>query len=163
MEDLRERVRSRLQEAAKEQRTAQIRNELRSQLVGAVTFDVPESMVENRIDRHVSQMAYNMVGQGVNPEKVPIDWQRLRRDVRQEAERDVKLALILSRIAEAEGLLAQQAEVDAEIDAMAASSRQPADKVRERLEEEGGMESLRLQIARRKAMQFVEDGAAVAE
>ncbi len=163
LEDLRQRVRSRLQEAAKEQRTAQIRNELRGQLVGGVTFDVPESMVENRIDRHVSQMAYNMVGQGVNPEKVPIDWQRLRREVRPEAERDVKLALILSRIAEAEGLQAQQADVDAEIEAMAASSRQAADKVRERLEEEGGMEGLRLQIARRKAMQFVEEGAAVAE
>ena len=58
--------------------------------------------------------------------------------MRQQAERDVRGAMLLDKIAEAEKVEVADAEVDEEIGKMAEYYRSTPDEIRESLEKQGG-------------------------
>ncbi|HSR66373.1 MAG TPA: trigger factor [Acidobacteriota bacterium] len=160
---LRDRIAERLGQRKEQQKDEAIYASLAQQMIDGTSFEVPDALVEERIDQRIQQVAYNMMNQGMDPQSAQIDWRAVRRDLRPEAEKDVRLALILNQVARDEGIEIGDSDLEEEIAKMAESSQQPPEKVRQRLRSEGSLEGFRERLLRRRAMERVEKSAQISE
>jgi trigger factor len=159
LEDVRQRIRGDLEESARQARDASVREKLVDRLIQSTSFEVPQVLLDRRLDHHLNEAARQVVQRGVDPMRANIDWRKLREDFAPRAEREVRTQLILDRIAAAEGIEVSPEERSAEMERLAASMRQPVEKVRQYFREEGRMESLETDMRRRAAMNIIADSA----
>jgi trigger factor len=99
--------------------------------------------------------------QGVNPQRLDVDWSKIYENQREQAVRDVKGSLILNHVSEKEKIDVSSDEVDAEIDRIAAQMEGPRHRVQEALEKESGMARLRNQILNKKTLDFLRQHAVI--
>jgi FKBP-type peptidyl-prolyl cis-trans isomerase (trigger factor) len=77
-------------------------------------------------------------------------------NMRQQAERDVRGAMLLDKVAEIEKVVVADAEVDEEIGKTAEYYRASADEIRQSLEKQGGgVDNIRNNLKTRKAIEAV--------
>ncbi len=155
MEALRQKTREDLALLREKNRENDIKKELVRKLVAATSFEVPDILVEDRVDDRLRDLAYNIAAQGINPGKANIDWAKVRADLRPEAEKDVRASLILGEVATAEGIEVPDQDLDAELTKVAESMNQPVEKVRQHYGKEGRMEGLREQLRKQRALDAV--------
>jgi FKBP-type peptidyl-prolyl cis-trans isomerase (trigger factor) len=85
-------------------------------------------------------------------------------NMRTQGERDVRGAMLLDRIGEAEKIEVDDAEVDAEIQKMADYYKASADEIRQSLEKQGGgVDNIRNNLKTRKTIEAVVAGAKVTD
>jgi trigger factor len=161
LEALKDKVRSNLTEFREKNRENEIKKKLLEKLAEAAPFELPETMVEDRIDDRIRDLTYDIVARGVDPSKVKLDWQKVRAELRPEAEKDVRAAMILTELAKTEGIEVTDDELEEELEQMAKSLKQAKEKVRQQVQKQSGLEGLRTQILRRKALDFVYEQANV--
>ena len=58
-------------------------------------FEVPETLVERQIQIRMQRLLRDLSRQGINPQRLDVDWGKIGADQRQQAIRDVKGSLIL--------------------------------------------------------------------
>ena len=160
---LKDKIREELNHQLEQNRASKLRQELVQKLIDATNFEVPELLVENRIDDKVRDLAYDMARQRLNPTKTDVDWSSMRSDLRAVAEKETRAGLILAKIADQEGFDISPQEVSQELEGLAESTNQPIDKVRQHFQEDSRREGLVDQIRRRKALDIVLEGAKVPE
>ncbi len=155
LEDLRAKLRERL-EAARGQREKELtRQRLLEALVTLHDFPIPEALIERHLDTRLERRVRGLMAQGLDPRRMEVDWQKLRESGRDAAAQEARLFLLLDRIASAENLTASDDELSAEIERMADSSRQTPDALRARLTKEGRLDSLRSAIRSEKVVDFL--------
>jgi trigger factor len=86
-----------------------------------------------------------------------------RRNAQASTEVALREHFILEQIAEEEGIDADEADYEAEVELIAQQSDMPARRVRARLERQGQMDALRNQIVERKVIQKIVENAKVTE
>ena len=132
--ELRDAVRTRLTA----DRERQDRQALEEAVVDAVLarheFVVPESLVVREVSHRIGHARENLRRQGVDPDAVRWDYQKLAADLRPDAERAVRRTLLLEAIAAREELTVEGADVDAEIARLARDSGRPPQAIRSLLE-----------------------------
>ena len=131
------------------------RQEIGEKLVELHSFEVPETLVEEELGNGLRNYARYLVSQGVDLEKVEIDWAKVRTEFRPDAEKRAKRALILEAIGRKEGLTISDTEVDSEIRKASADARREFAEVKHQLKQDGGYEALRLSLMQEKAMDLV--------
>ncbi len=161
LDQLREQIRQGLSSQWQQARDSSIRRQLVRRLSEACPFQVPETLVEERIDNKIRDVAYNLVQQGVDPAKANLDWNRIREDLRHGAEQETRAALILSEIAEVEQLEVEWWEFEDELRKTADALNQPVEKIRPRFDDEGARGGLQTRILRRKALEVLMEHAVV--
>jgi trigger factor len=97
----------------------------------------------------------------VNPQRLDVDWSKIREDQRKQSERDVRGSLILQYVAEKESIDVQDEEVEREIERIAVEANKPAEKIREILGRETGLARLRDQIVNKKTLDFLQEHARI--
>lgn len=132
---------------------------LLDQLVDANTFPLPEVYVERQIENQVRNRLRDLQAKGVDPKSLQLDWEKIKESQRDQAARSVKVALLLEKIAEREGIYASKDEVDREIAILARREREAVPVVRARLEKEGIIPRIADHIRTEKAVQFLFDQA----
>jgi trigger factor len=130
-------------------------------LLGRHQFGVPESLVMRQIAHQVEHARERMRRQGVDPDRLPWDYEKLIGELRPGAERAVRRALLLEAVAEREGLAPTDADADAEVEKIAQASQRPAPAVRRMMEKSGDLDALRRGIRERMTLQFLIDRAQV--
>ena len=163
LQELRAKVRQQLEAQRSQNREHEAKNALAQKMLEGVSLDVPEILLQQQIDQKIRQIAYNMAGQGVDPAKAPLDWASVRRDLRPEAENDVRFQLLLTEVARAEDLSAGDEEVHQEILQIAQATGEPVEKVNQRMQKGAGIEDLRSRLERRKALGLIYDSAQIGE
>lgn len=118
-------------------------------------LDVPESLVDEELNRSLQNYARFLASQGVDLDKAELDWEKIAADFRPEAVKRVKRSLVLEAIAKKEGLVVSDVEVDAEIRRAANENGREFAEVKHRLKHDGGYESLRASLSQEKALEFV--------
>ena len=103
----------------------------------------------------------DLARQGINPQRLDVDWGRIREDQQQQAVRDVKGSLILEHVSEKENIDVTNEEIDAEIEKIAAETKRPLEKVREVLTRDDGLDRLKTQIRNKKTLDFLQERARV--
>ena len=155
LEELRAKLRERL-EAAREAREKELtRQRLLEALVTMHDFPVPDALIERHLDTRLERRVRGLMAQGLDPRRMDVDWQRLRESGRDAAAQEARLHLLLDRIASAENIAASDEELSAEIGRMAAGSRQTPEALRARLTKEGRLDSLRGAIRSEKVVDFL--------
>ena len=152
LEQLRVRIREDLEKERENNQAKELKEELVEQLIERTSFEVPDVLVEERIDDKIRGLAYNLTAQGVDPSKANIDWSKARGEVRAEAEKEVRTNMILLEIARREAIEVSSEELDGEVRRLASSMNQPQEKVRQYFQEESRIKGLREQIARQKVL-----------
>ena len=153
--ELRAKLGQDLMERAKQRAEMAARQELVQNLLRLHEFPVPEVMVEARLEQKLERAMRQLISQGIDPRQAPIDWQKLREDTKPDAEKDVRASLLLTKIAEAEGLEVSEEEVDEVIRGMAQEAHEPPAALKTRLTREGELDTLKSTRRNQKAIDFV--------
>ena len=163
--ELRADVKAKLEEQAKNQADAEMRNELVEKVSQNTELEVPKSMVEHQIDNMLMELDYQLQYQGLDLEQLlemsgrEID--ELREERRADAEKLVKSSLVLEAIAEKENVKADDADVDAELEKMASMYNVEVEKIKSSLRETD-IDDIKGQIKIRKTIDLLVENATVA-
>lgn len=139
--------------------TQEAKNKLVDLLVDKHEFPVPEVFVERQINNRLEQIARSMADQGIDLNKMKLDWEKLKEAQREKAVREVKASLLLSKISEKESIHATKAEVDREVERLARQQRQPVVALRPKLEKDGTLGRIASHIQTEKTLTFLFDHA----
>ena len=127
------------------------KDKMLEELIGRYQFPVPESFVQQQVDARLDRGLRALAQQGMTAEDMrKLDFGRLRAAQRDQAVNEVKVSMILDRIAEAEGVVVSDEDLDRELLMLSIQSREPLETLRERLAQDGGLARIREQMRREK-------------
>ena len=155
LEELRTKLRQDLAENAKRQAEMDSKQKLAAKLLEANQFPVPEVLVETQLDRKIERTLGQLMAQGIDPRQTQVDWRKVREDARPEAEKEVRVALALGRVAEAEKIDLTEEELDNTIREMAQERRITAAELKTRLTRDGKLDTLKSTRRNQKALDFI--------
>ena len=163
--ELRADVKAKLEEQAKNAADAEMRNALVEKVSANTEVEVPEAMVQHQIDNMLMELNYQLQYQGLNLEQLLQMTGRgldeLREERRADAERLVKSSLVVEAIAEKENVEANDADVDDELEKMAAMYNMEVEKIKSSLRETD-IEDIKGQIKIRKTLDLLVENATIA-
>ncbi len=156
IDELRAKIRQGL-EAARDQRHAEhVHDRIIETLIAANDFPVPDALVEHQMDARLERAVRNLAAQGVDPRAVNVDWVSMRQRQRDRAVEDVKAELILDRIATAETIEADEADLEKQIEALAERSGESATAVRARLTKQGAVDRMKSKLRSEKTLAWLQ-------
>ncbi len=153
--DLREKMRERLRREAEERSRLRSEEDVRKGLIARISFEVPRTLVDRQIVAMMEDTANRMASQGIDLKKVNMDFEKMRERFAPNAERAVRVSLILEAIARKENLDVAFSEIEAEMKAIAEGLRMDYEKVRQLYGDEERMDDLRNKLLARKVMAFL--------
>jgi trigger factor len=160
-EELRSKIRQDLEKHRREHANEELREKLLRWLEEHNEFEVPESLVERQIQIRMQRLLRDLSRQGINPQRLDVDWAKIGADQRQQAIRDVKGSLLLSHVAHKEKIDVNDHDVETEIDRIATEMNNPRQRVKEVLSKDSGMARLRSQIQNKKTLDFLKEHAVI--
>ena len=120
------------------------KDKMLEELIGKYHFPVPESFVQQQVDARLDRGLRALAQQGMKAEDMrKLDFGRLRAAQRDQALNEVKVSMILDKIAEAEGVTVNDEDLDRELLMLSIQSREPLEALRERLAKDGGLDRIR--------------------
>ncbi|HET6922741.1 MAG TPA: trigger factor [Anaeromyxobacteraceae bacterium] len=152
-------LKSRIRRDLEKQGARRVEAETRDALIRAALlkndFEVPPALVERAIDSMLEETAERFARQGVDIRRLDLDVARLRADLRENALLQVKGALLLEAIAEAEKIEVSEAEVQAEAARIAEAMGVPLAKIQGQISGADSLRALRSKIRGDKALDFL--------
>jgi trigger factor len=156
LNELRRRVRENMEAEKKHKAEHEGKDKIVDELLKQNEIAVPESMVEHQIDVRLERGLRALAQQGMRPEDMKkMDFGRLRAGQRDQAEREVRIALMLEKIADKENIEVSDEELNSEVEALALQAKQPVESVRSRLTQDGGLARIRSRIRSEKTLDFL--------
>src|SRR5919199_2066551 len=163
LSEFRDALREQLEAAARQQ----VEGEFRGRVLQAVTegtkAEVPDVMVDEKVEEMVSSFERSVRAQGIEPEQYyqlagssPED---VKERVRDDAADTVKKELVLDAVAAAEGIAADEETVMHEVRHLAEDSGRAPGEIAETLRKNGTLQLLEEEIARQKALDFLVENA----
>lgn len=155
--DLRKRLKADLETYAASDADARLRNNAIAKLIENNSFEVPNVLIENQARNLLNNFAQDMQQRGVDLSKVDPQFVEMAYgNMRQQAERDVRGAMLLDRVAELEKVEVPDSEVDDEVTKMAEYYRASPEEIRDSLEKQGGgIDNIRNNLKTRKSIEAV--------
>lgn len=131
------------------------------QAVKGSTVEIPEVMVEERIDTMLEEMDMNLAQRGMNLNSylkmIGKEREELRKEYRDVAEENVKTDLVLEAVQKAEGITVTPDDMNFEIFTMAQNFGADPKEVFEIISKEGRISMLAGTVGRKKAAAFILD------
>ena len=152
---LRARVRQDLEARKNREADERVRQAVLEKVMLENPIVLPDVLVEDEIRHRLEDLVRRMYVQGIDPEKVELDWKKLRDQQEQAARRSVHARLILDAVARARGLAVGAEELEQRIRRDAEAIGEPYATVRKRLEEGTGSEVIRAQLVREKSLDLL--------
>ncbi len=147
LDDLRARIRENMVHEKTHQSEHRVKDLIVHELTTKFPIDVPTTMVDNAIDQRLERGLRSLISQGLRAEDIKrMDLSKLREGQHEGALRDVRANLLLEKIADLEGIEISDEDLDKEIAAAAAQSKQSPLALRKQLEEKNGLDGLRQQM-----------------
>ena len=116
---------------------------------------LPDSLVESQIRHRLEQAVGRLIQQGVDPRKMDLDWEELRKAQEEPARKSVHARLVLDAVARVEELEVSDAELESQIRQDAASTGESYAQLRKKIEEHSGVEVVRNQLLREKSLDLL--------
>lgn len=156
-------IQKRLTESAEEKAAAEFENQLIQQVVADMTVEIPDCMVESRMNELVQDFGMRMSQQGLSLK----DFMRytgesedkFRETFRGQAENQVKTRLAMEAVAAAEGLKPTEQEIEEEYQKLAEQYRTDIERLRGMI----SAKELSEDIACKKALELIAESAQVAD
>jgi trigger factor len=163
LDELRKKVRADVEAQAQDDAEGRMRSSLLRQLVEAHEFELPERLVAHQTEHRFKSVVQDMIGHGIDPRNPELNWDKARESLKEQASFDLRSSLLLEEIADEEKLEVSDQDIDDEINAIAAASRQTPEQVRALLTKQGGESSIASRLRNRKALDFLVANAKVTD
>jgi len=154
---------AKLTEQHTKQADAQVDEALIKALIEKLNAEIPEAMFENEVENFVRDYDNRLRMNGLDLQTyfkyTGLDLDKLREQMRPDAERQVKTRLALEKIAALENIAVSEEETEAEYGRLAEMYNMEADKVREVVAAEAIAEDLKV----KKAIELVREKAVITE
>ncbi len=152
--DFESKLRERLIGRKKGALEAQARDKMLDELVAKYNFPVPETFVQQQIDARLERGLRALAQQGMSSDAMrQLDFGRLREAQRDQAVNEVKISLVLDKVAERENITVTEEDLERELLMLSIQSREPMEQLHKRLKEDGSLERIREQMRREKTGQ----------
>ncbi len=150
-------LKEKLREHMANDKRRRLESEAKDRMVSAFAerfqFPVPESLLQQQIDARLDRGLRALAAQGMSTEQMRrLDFTRLRAAQRESALNEVKVSLILDRIAETENVEVTDEEFEAQLQLLSYQAREPLESLRKRLTDDGGLARIREQLRREKTV-----------
>lgn len=164
MEDLRARLREDLQKHSGGNADANVQNALIAKLIENHAFEVPEALIESQSRNLLNNFAQDLQQRGVDLQKVEKEFIEMAyTQMRNQAERDVRGAMLLEKVAELENIDVSGDEVAEEINRMAMYYRTTPEEIRKSLTQNGGEQNIASNLRTRKAVDAIFKNAKITD
>jgi trigger factor len=151
-------LRAKLSETKQQQATTENENNVVEKVVSNASMEIPEAMIEEQVSNTLEDYARRMRSQGLTMEQymqfTGMTEERLREDIRPQAEKRIRTRLVLEAIVAAENIEAPEDAVEAEIKKMADTYKMEPDRAKELLGEEG-LQRMKEDLAVQEAVDFL--------
>ncbi len=158
--ELRSDIATRIGEVKKVQARLALRSEAAKELSSLVDEDPPGVLVAEEMELRLTELMRRLQSQGATVDQYLAatgqDPQSFTDGLRAAAAETVKLDLGLRSLAEAESIAASDLEVDERIEALAGRAGQDPHKLRQLLDETHGLDAVRWEIRKAKALDWLE-------
>jgi trigger factor len=153
--DLRTKIRNEL--VTKGERTAEkkSRETLIDDIVQRNPFDVPDCLVQDELKDHARRIASNLAHQGIDVNKISIDWKKIFEEERPNAEKAVRRSMVLDAVARQESFEITEAELEAEFEKIAQGTGKSAAAVRAKFEKDKKIQGFTEHLRQNKALDFI--------
>jgi len=156
-------IEKKLTERKQQSADAEASNKLYDKLTELLEADIPECMFEQEVNASLQSFEQRMMSQGINMQQyMQITGQtidNMKAAFRVNAERDVKVRLALEKIAQLEGVIVEQADIDAEYKKFAEEMKIDVEK----LVSDYATENITRDLALTKAFELVKNNAEITE
>ena len=163
LDELKKDLAAKLEERRQAEADRAYENALLEQVCNNMEVELPEAMVDFRVDEMVQEMAQRVSAQGIPFEEymkyIGTDINMMKAQMRPNATANLKVTLAMEAIVAAEGLTVSDEEVEEEIAKIAEQYGMDAAQVKEMIDVEG----LKKDIANRKASKIVLESGKVGE
>ena len=161
LEKLRAGVRRDLENELKYSQDRSIRGQLIRALLDHVNFDLPETAVAHETRNVVYDIVRENTQRGVRRDAIEKQKDEIFTAATRSARERVKLAFLIQRITEKEGIKVSEEEVLKQAQALAMAYQIPPEKFLKDLQKRNGVMELYDQIAREKVLDFLEQNAKI--
>lgn len=159
--DYREDVRKNLEKAAEERADRAVDDQMFEALTNKLNADIPDAMIENRIDQNINEFSYRLQMQGISfDDYVKFtggDMTAIRESMKDQATHQVKVRLALEKIVELEKIEITDEQLDAEYAKLAEQYGMEIDAVKNAIP----AKDLRGDLAADAAVKVVRDSAKI--
>ncbi len=152
LEAMREALSASLADRKKSDLSRRRQEALMEQLRERHPLTLPEGVVQQEAERMVQEQASQMARQGIDLETVNLDWGAMVDQIRPVAINRVHERLVLDAIAKAEELKLDEEKFEQFLAAAAADQRTSSLALRQRLDQDGRLETLRSQLLREQTI-----------
>lgn len=155
--DLREKIKAAIERRKQREADGVARDRLVQKLLDRHPFEVPGVLVEQEVRDRLERFGRRLAEQGLDPDKLEVDWKKIVEEERVRAQRDVRAELLLDAIAEKEKdhVGVTEAEVNEVVSSLAREANVPPAKMRQVLHKNGRLPSLARELQRRKCLDWL--------
>lgn len=161
--EVREEFRSELMERKAHNSKVNMKNQIMEQLLKGHFFDVPGAMVERQLDVLVERAQSELAEKGVDKETIESQKDELKKRLKGDAEKKIRLYFILNEIANENKIAVEDEEVDNWLKSLADSYNQPFEEVKKYYKEKDLIDGLKEQLREGKTLDFLLSEASVTE
>jgi trigger factor len=164
LDELRTKLREDLETVANADAEGRVRNDLIARLIEKHKFEVPDALIESQAQNLLNNFAQDLAQRGVDLSKVDQSFVEMTyQQMKGQAERDVRGAILLEKIAETENVEVSAEDVREEIEKMAEYYQRSVEEFRQALEQQGGEAMIENNLRTRKAVEALVAKANVKE
>ncbi len=157
LDELKADEKEKIKENKKREAENDFENAVIDALIDGMKAEVPEQMIDARVDENIRQFEQNLQMQGLNLQTYlqysGSDMSKLRESLKPQSERQVKIRLCLDKIVELENIEVTEEEIEAEMQKYADMYKLELDVIKNAIP----AEEIKGDLAAEKAMQFVKD------
>ncbi len=161
LEELKADTRNKLEEAARNRAEKDFRAAVVQKAVENASVDIPDVMVNERVENMISDFEFHLHSRGMNLEQylkyANQSIEELQKSYREPAYQQVKTDLVMETIAKTEKIEVTEKDVEIEIVTMAAEYKTTAEEVKKIIVEQGRTDALVMAVLRKKAAKIVLD------
>jgi trigger factor len=159
LEEMKEDLKVKLLKNAEDQSRAKLEEDLIEKVSAAAKVEAPKILVERQIDRMIGDLENYLRYQGMSLDQFlelsGKDKNEMREERREEAEKRTQANLVLDAIAKKEGIIADESELKAKIEEIAANYNDDPERIRGILENQGRIPVMQEEIRIRKVIDLI--------
>jgi trigger factor len=159
--ELREKVRTQLQEGEEKRVARDTRAALIDALATKASFEVPDVLIEHHMTQRTEGLARGLAQQGLDPRNIGVDWREYRESQRDTAVKEARADVLLGEIARREDVKVLDAEVQAEVARLAERMGKSAEALRLQLQKDGDPGALSSRIREEKILDLLKANATI--
>ena len=163
LDELKKDIKKQLEKRKNYDAENELHNTLLEEVAKGIKAEIPEAMIEKTIDDDVNEYSYRLQSQGLKLETylkyTGMDIKGFREGFKERAETQVRLNLALEKIIEKEKIEVTEEDIEAEYKKYADAYNMDIDTIKKAV----SAESLKPELASRKAIDLIVDSAVVTE